>query len=457
MKFVIIGGCTASMTVASRLRRKDKNCEISVYEKQDYISFGACGLPYYISDEFKDVERMISRTPADFKKMNINIYTNSLVVNIDFEKQELTYKNFCGELNTDTYDQIFIGTGSTPKSLPKEWIQCENIFQLATKQDGVLIKKYLSQSQNIAVVGSGFIGLEVCDSLLQWHKNVTLIENDSRIVANAFEPEISEALFNYLESKKVKILLNTKVKKIEQTWDNRATEIIFNNNNPKLKIDAIIFAIGVKPSTDFLKKTKLNMTANGAIIVDEYGKTNIEGVWSCGDCSTVKNFLTQKDIYVPLATVARKFSKIVADNMLNQKKKFVGTLSTAIVKVLDFECARTGLSVKEAQNNDYDFEIITITDKDRTDYVSHQMPLFLKMIIDNKTRTIIGAQLYGYNQAVMRISSLVSLIWNKILIDEQLEQIDFPYSPPFSRPIDIVNIAISKFLKIIKKEITFND
>jgi NADPH-dependent 2,4-dienoyl-CoA reductase/sulfur reductase-like enzyme len=210
-----------------------------------------------------------------------------------------------------------------------------------------------------------------------------------------------------------------------------------------LAVDAIILCIGFRPNTCFLNG-KLNMLPNGAIIVDEMGQTNIPHVYALGDCASSKNVITHDDEYVPLATVAAKFAKVVAENIAGLKRRSYGSLKTTIIRVFENGFARTGLTESDAKLKGMTVQVVTIEDYDHANYVAGQQKLKLTIIYDVKNGVIVGAQMMGHRNAVLRINSLITLIWNKVKITEYVEQMDLPYSPPFAKTNDIILIALSK-------------
>lgn len=450
MKVILVGGSTASMTVAARLRRNQPEWEIVVYQKESYVSFGACGLPYYLGKHFDDYQRMLVRSIEDFEKANIQVHAETTVTKLDPETKTIHFEKRDGTKGIDHYDQLFVGVGAEPIMPKISGINAKNVFPFTRLEDAFGIQKVLPKAKKVAVVGSGFIGLETCEALGNLGYETILVEAQPRLMARVFDPEISGLIDEELRQNNVQVFNNDSLVEIITNKNNHATAIQLASGQT-ITVDAIIMAIGIRPATNFLRATELEMAKNGALIVDECGATNLKNIWSCGDCATSLNRISGENSYIALATVARKFAKVVATNMAGGKMRYAGNLQTAIIKVFDLECARTGLGEEEARKLNYDFKAIVIHDKDRTDYVKYQKPLTLKLLMDKKTSTLIGAQIVGYNSAVLRIDALIPLIWNQTRVDEDLEQLDLPYAPPFARPVDIINIALAKLATISQK------
>ncbi|AOG60237.1 NADH oxidase [Spiroplasma helicoides] len=442
MKVIIVGGSATGMGVAAKLKRNDPNAEVIVYQDKDYVSLGACGLPYFVSNNFDNKEMLIARTKEQFEQSGIVVKTNSRVSSIDFDSKTVYFND-----KQDTYEKLVIAIGAKPIIPNTSWKNLKNSFTITTLEDGIKLKEEMNKNPNIkkvAVIGAGFIGLEMTEALTEINKEVYLIEKEDRVSKKAFDKEFSELITTKLEEHNIIVKTSTELKEIVEV-DGLAKQLIFSNSE-KLEVDAIIFSIGFKPNTEIFTNTKLELFENGAIIVDNQGKTNIEDVYSAGDCATSKEFLTQKNIYSPLATVANKFAKVIADNLCGKNKVFVGSLRSAIFRCFDIGFARSGFTEEEAQDL-FKIKIVFIKDKDHTHYLKGQKDIYLKLILDTETNTIIGSQLCAQNSAMLRANTLATIIWSKINVDEALEQIDLVYAPPYSKTTDILHIALSKFLK----------
>ncbi|AHI52685.1 CoA-disulfide reductase [Spiroplasma culicicola] len=441
MKTIIIGGSATGMGVASRLKRNNPEAQIVVYQEKDYVSLGACGLPYFVSNNFDDKNMLIARTIEAFEKTGITIHNNTVVERIDFENKTIYFNQ-----GQDSYDELVIATGAKPFIPQIEGILLENIHTITTLEDGVILKDKFNNDQNInkiAIVGAGFIGLEMTEALKELNKEVYLIEMEERVSPKVFDKEISDLIEDKLKEHDVHLMLNSKVTKI--IGDSKVEKICIDDNQ-EIAVDAVIFAAGFKPNTDFIGDQILKLR-NGAILVDQKGKTNIDHVWSAGDCASSKDFITGEDIYSPLATVAAKFARVIADNISNKEAIFSGSIRSAIVRVFDLEIARTGISEVEAKQKAIDIKTVFIKDKDHTHYLKGQSDLYLKLIVDVKNNVIIGGQMVGKNKSVLRIDAIATMIWTKAPLNSVLEQVDLVYAPPFAKTTDIIHIAISTLLK----------
>ncbi|MCX8674716.1 CoA-disulfide reductase [Gilliamella sp. B3023] len=436
MKIIIIGAQAAGASAAAKAKRRDPNATICIYEKSDIVSFGACGLPYFIGNHFGDENEMISRTPEQFAKDGIEIKTLHEVIAIDPQLKKITIKdiknNNCFE---DDYDKLLIAVGATPIIPPLKNLQLENIFTLRDMYDGLAIKKALNQNSNVVVIGAGYIGLEITESLVKLNKNVKLIQLDDRVLTDAFDPELTEIIEENLKQH-CDLHLQEQVQGFE--GEQKVTHVI--TDKAKYPADIVIIATGVKPNSEVYKHLNIETLSNGAIVVDNYGQTNIADIYAAGDCVALHHRVSQSMTYIPLATGANKLGKIVGDNLAGGNNQFPGTLGTSALRVFDIEAGRTGLTEQQAIKAGIPYKTVVVKDKNHSNYVEGQTSVTAKLIYHAETRILLGGQIAGGSGAVLRTNSLATAIWANMKIDE-LAMMDFLYAPPFSRPWDILNIA----------------
>ncbi len=437
MKIIIIGGEAAGMSAAAKAKRINPTAEIIVYEASDVISFGACGLPYYIGDEFSDANLMAEFTPAQFAEKGIQVLTQHRVVNLNAQQQQLTVEHQ-GETHTVDYDRLMIATGAKEVLPPITGLEKQGVYSLRRMQDGINIKNALADPhcQNVTIIGSGFIGLEVAEAMIHQGKTVRLIERAPCLIPDAFDIEISQHIQPELE--RAGVIIHLKESVCEIIGDDRVTSI--KTDKDIYSTDLVICCTGVKPNTDFIADTGIDRLANGAIIIDQQGKTSLENVWSAGDCATIWHAQLQQPVYIPLATGANKMGRLVGENIAGKNLSYDGTLGTSCVKVLGLEAGRTGLSEREAQQANIDYRTVYISDKCHTNYCEGQSPLYIKLIYRSENKQLLGAQLIGNKGAVHRIDALAVAI-TLGATTEQLGMMDFAYAPPFARTWDIMNVA----------------
>lgn len=438
MRVVIIGAVAAGMSAAAKLKRMKPDYEVVVYEKTDIVSFGACGLPYYVGGFFNDSNMMIAREKSKFIESGIDLKTLMEVIDVDTNNKKLKIKDIqSGSVFEDNYDKLMIATGasSITPSFDKKF---QNVTTLKDMSDGIKLRELISkeENKNIVIIGAGFIGIETIEAAKKLNKNIHLIDRNNRILSKVFDEEITTLLEDELRNNNINLHLGENIQ--EYISEDKIEKIITDKD--EIEPDLVVVAIGVRPNTSFLKNTDIEMLPNGAIIVDEYGRTSVEDVYSAGDCATIKNILTNEDMYVPLATGANKLGRIVGENLGGINSSFPGSLASSCIKVLDMEAAATGITEEKAKSLNLNYKAKFVSGFNQTHYYPGREKLSIKLIYDANTKVILGGQVAGYKDAVQRANVIATAITTKMTTD-QLGMLDLCYAPPFATTWDILNIA----------------
>jgi NADPH-dependent 2,4-dienoyl-CoA reductase/sulfur reductase-like enzyme/rhodanese-related sulfurtransferase len=433
MRILVIGAVAAGTSAAAKARRNNDNAEIVIYEKDKDISYSGCGLPYYIGGEIEDIGELTPRDSLFFKKKyNIDVLTGYEVLNINSQIKELTIKNLhTQEVFADKYEKLIIATGAIPFVPPIKNIDSNNVFFLRNVQSARDIKNFIDmrKPQNAVVAGTGFIGFEMLENLMNDKINVTIIEKQSKITPN-LDGDMAEFLENALIKKNISILKNTSI--IEVLKD----KVILEDGR-KIKSDMVIMATGVKPNIYLAKEAGVVCGITGAIKVDNSMKTNVEDIYACGDCIETFSTITGKPVYRPLGSTANKTGRIAGDVVTGGSLRYKGNLSTGIFKLFDMTIANTGLSEREALEEGYEIEICHNIKPDKSSYF-HGKEMVIKAIADKKTEKILGVQIVGYEGVDKRIDVFATLITYNAKVDE-LFHLDLAYAPPFSTTKDPVH------------------
>jgi len=438
MKVIVIGGVAAGMSAASKIKRIDPNTEVIVYEKGPHLSYGACGLPYYVGGFNDDPNKLIARTQEKFTDMGISTYLYHEVIEVIPDEKRVMVKNHQnGEVFSDTYDKLMIGTGAAAIVPPIKGADKEGVYQLKTLEDGLALQKAAQgpEVKNIVIVGGGYIGIEVVDAFINLGKQVTCIEFEDRILT-AFDPEISKHGEDELIKQGVELKTSEKV--IEIKGNKKVDGVITNKG--EYKADLVILAVGVRPSTEFLKNTEIQMAKNGALVIDREMRTSISDIWAAGDCSLVYSRNMEENIYLPLGTVANKCGRIAGENIMGAHNKFIGALSSAALKVCDIEMGRTGMGETDAKRLWKNYKTVVVRAPNHPSYYPGRSLITIKLIYEADTKKILGAQAVGAEGAVMRVNMFAIAIQNNMTTDE-LGMTDLAYSPPFAGVWDAVHIA----------------
>jgi len=446
MKVLILGGNATGMSVASKLKRNNQNIEVQVIESTEVVSFGNCGLPYFIGGYFNDEDYMIAKDISKFKESGIKINLNTRVLMIDFIHKNVTVCTNKKDIEKIKYDKLVIATGSLP-ILPNKFTNIRNVFTLKTLLDAKNIMTQLEnlENQNISILGGGYIGVEMLDVLLEKYpdKKFYLIEGKKSILP-MLDEEMVEPIIKQLKSyKNLEIIVNEFVDSIVVDEENNIKSV--KTNQRSLKTDMMICSIGVNPNVDFLEKSvflneKIATLEKGAILINNKGETNLEDVYSGGDCASVFHKVLGKDVYIPLATTANKIGRMIADSICEKENNFEGTIGSSSLKVCGFEVAKAGISEQEAILNNIAYKKISFEDYNHTNYYPNQQKIYIKILFNPENFEILGAQMVGKDGVALRMHVFSLAIIKKISIKE-FGNMDFGYSPPFSRVYDILNIA----------------
>ncbi len=431
MRVIIIGAVAAGTSAATEIRRNDKNAEIIVYEKDKFISYAGCGMPFYISNEFSDFSGLVPRDAEFFKtKRNIDIFTEHEVLSIDPSHKNVTVKNInTGEILEDNYDKLIIATGATPKVPEIHGADRNNVFILRNINDMNDIKSFIEKEEpkKAVVIGSGFIGMEMCEGFKNLGMDVTIIARSS--LSKGIDKDMAAFIEKYLKEKGINVYTNTPTLEINEKG------VILGDGN-LVEADIVLLAAGIKPNVELAKSIGVELGVNEAIKVDKYMKTNINDVYSCGDCIEVFNAVTGRPMYRPLGSTANKTGTIAGSNIAGRKDEFMGVLGTGIYRIFDMTVGQTGLSEEEAKKQGFNV-VATIDEKvNKPEYLGGK-PIIIKAVADKDTGTFLGAQVIGYEGVDKRLDVLVTAITLKIK-PENLIHLDLSYSPPYSLPRDPV-------------------
>nr|WP_276939732.1 CoA-disulfide reductase [Helcococcus sueciensis] len=436
MNILIIGGIAAGASVAAKAKRTNPEANVTIIEKNDYLSFGACGLPYYLGGEFDNADRMYARSIEKTKEQGIEVLSRHEALSIDFDNKKVNIKNLENSEEFErVYDKLAICTGATPVVFG-EGSDSENVFTMVKEDDANRLKAKLDEIENIVVIGAGFIGLEVAEQLVSIGKNVTVVHRENDLLTNIFDDEISEMIKEKAIEHGIKFKFGNTYESFK-TDGNKAIAVI--TDKEEIPCDAAVMALGFRPNTSFIDDSRLEKIKNGAIIVDDYGRTSIEDVYSAGDCATVHNKFTN-NFYAALATYANKMGRLVGENIVSENQKsYIGALGSSSIKVGEYGATSTGLTEEKAKDLGLNYKATFIKAKNQTSYLKGQEDIFIKLIYDKETRVILGGQIFG-KKGIERITALVVAIHKEVTVDE-LGFMDFPYSPPFSPTWDPLNVA----------------
>ncbi len=432
MRIIIIGAVAAGTSAAAKARRNDETAEIVIYDKDSFISYSGCGMPYYIGDEVEEADLLTPRNPSFFKKKyNVDVRIMHEVCGIDPKRKSIIVKNLLTqEIAEDVYDKLIIATGASSVVPPIEGAINDFTFSLRTISDMNHIKEYLNQSkpQKAVVIGTGFVGLEVCESLMNLGIQVTLVERLSHLTP-ALDEDMAIHLEDHLKSKGIVVYKGVEVCKIEPG------KVILKDHR-EIEADFVLLSVGVKPNTQLAKEAGIELGSLGGILVNERMMTNIEDIYACGDCIELLHAVTNKSVYRPMGSTANKTGRIAGDVITGGNLSFRGILGTGIVRVLGKTVATTGLSEREATSEGYEVVVCHNIKPNRPEYMGGK-EMVIKGIADRQSGRLLGAQIIGEDGVDKRIDVFATAITFHAKV-EDLFHLDLAYAPPFSTTKDPV-------------------
>jgi NADPH-dependent 2,4-dienoyl-CoA reductase/sulfur reductase-like enzyme/rhodanese-related sulfurtransferase len=438
-KILIVGGVAGGASCAARMRRLDESAEIIMFEKGEYISFANCGLPYYIGDTIKDRENLIIQTPQKFKnRFNVDVRTNAEVISINPAEKTIAVRN--GESTyTERYDALVLSPGASPIRPPLRGIDSPIVFTLRTIPDTDQISSYVDtkQARRAVIIGGGFIGLEMAENLRHRGLEITLVEMLDQVFTPA-DKEMASILHQHLTMNGVRLILGDGVKEIMPTGVTKAEVLL--NSGERIPTELVIVSIGVKPDTEFVKKSSIAISDRDAIIVDEHMRTDKPDVYAVGDAVEVVDFVSAKKVHMPLAGPANRQGRIAADNIAGINTVYKNTQGTAICKIFDLTIAVTGINEKNAKRWEIPFLKSYTHGSSHASYYPNSFPLSIKILFEPKTGKLLGAQVIGKDGVDKRIDIFATALRHGLTVYD-LAELELAYAPPYGSAKDPVNIA----------------
>jgi len=436
-KVLIIGGVAGGASVAARVRRIDAAAEVIMFEKGPDVSFSNCSLPFYLSGIVDDSDKLIMMDPKRFKaQYDIEARVNSEVIKIKREAKKIVVKNLLtGEEYEEAYDKLVLSPGANailPRSI--EGITGTNVFSVRNVVDIKKLNSYIVDNEinDVAVVGGGFIGVEVAENLRLAGKNVSLIEALDQIMA-PFDYDMAQILHKEMLDKGVSLILSDGVKKITE-------DFVELQSGKQVPAKAVIMAIGVAPETSLAKDAGLNVGVTGAIQVDHNYLTNDKNIYAVGDAIEVYNKLTHKPSRLALAGPAQKQARAAADHMYGVPHNNNGVIGSSVVQIFDLGAACTGLSEKAAKAAGICCDFVYIIPGDKVGLMPNSNPMHFKLVYEYPTGKILGAQAIGKGNVDKRIDVIAAIITMGGTL-EDLKELELCYAPLFGTAKDVVNFA----------------
>lgn len=442
-RIVIVGGVASGPKVAARARRLMPGAEITIIERGRFISYAGCGMPFYIASQVKDFNQLFTtpygviRDEQFFARVKgVRVLTRTEARFIDRQKKEVVVTNLeTGESYALPYDKLVLATGSNPVIPPIPGLELKGVHRLNHPEDALKIVEDLEGVSEAVVIGAGLIGVEAVDALRKRKVFVSVVEIKDQVLPGVLDPELAALLAARLEEQGVELHLGEKVLRLEGDEEGRVSRVVTDRGT--LEAQLVIVAVGVRPNVELARAAGLEIGKTGAISVNEHLQTSDPDVYALGDCVENVHLISGDKVYIPLASTANRQGRVVGDNLAGIPSRFKGVLGTAVLKVLGFNIARTGLGEFQARERSYDVETVLNATRDRVHYYPGHDNLLIKLIVDRATRRLLGAQAMGGGEAVKRIDVAATVLYFGGTVDD-LASVDLGYAPPFSTPIDAV-------------------
>ena len=432
MRIVIIGAVAAGTSAAAKARRNTEDAQITVYEKDRFISYSGCGMPYFLGGEVAHAEELTPRDPAFFlSKYNVEIKTEHEVLAVSPGTKSLSVKNLrTGEFFTDVYDKLIFATGARAVTPPIPGRDLGHVFTLRNINDMLKIHAFLDEHKpkTAAIVGTGFIGLEMCENLRNLGVSVTLLEKLPQVTPG-LDPDMAVHVEEHLKSSGVAVYTGASIQEITEN-------AVLLADGTRIPSELTLLSTGVRPNVDLASDAGVRLGTSGAILVNDRMETNVADVSACGDCVEQFHVVTGKQVYRPLGSTANKMGRIAGDCITGGSLRYRGTLGTGIFRVLGLTVGQTGLSEREAREAGYDVVFCHNTKPDKPEYLGGK-EMTIKAVADRATGRLLGAQIVGESGVDKRIDVFATAITYGAKA-EDLFHLDLAYAPPFATTKDPV-------------------
>ncbi len=443
---VIIGGDAAGMSAASQIKRQRKDWDVKVFEKGKYVSYAACGMPYYIQGVVSHFNSLIEIKPETFiNDRGIDLKLNSEVTSINV-KENVVLVNLDGKNKEEKFDYLVIATGASP-NLGDFKIESNKVFTINNLYDTKKLEAFIEDNKpkSVAVIGGGFIAIEMLEAFKSKGMDTHLIHRRNSL-SKIFEKEVSDLILDEMKKKDIVLHLNEHIQEIKDS--SGKVEVVTENG--KLSFDFVLLAIGVVPNTDFLKDSGIKLGIREAVSVNEFLETNYSNIYSAGDCTETFSIVTNEKVYTPLALKANREGMLAGLNISGKREKFPGVCETAITKFFQLGIARTGITYERAEKIGIDAVKYDLINKTKARYYPTAEKMKSFVVIEKKSGKVLGVQLVGPLDAVKRIDVWSTAIYNNMTIDDVFN-LDLAYSPPFAPVWDPVILAARIGRRYVKK------
>lgn len=434
MKVVIVGGVAGGAGTAARLRRNEEKAEIIMLERGEYISYANCGLPYYVGGVITDKGALQLQTPQHFHdRFRVDVRTGSEVTAVNIEEKTVTVKHG-DEIYQESYDKLVLSPGAGPVRPPIPGMEENHVFTLRNIPDTYAIHDFVKEQKpaSCAVIGAGFIGLEMAENLAEQGIRVSVVEGAAHVMP-PIDMDMAHEVHNYIRARGIRLYLG-------QTCTAMDKDGVILSDKSRVEADMVILSIGVRPDTGFLKDSGIELGQRGEILVNEYMETSAEDVYALGDAVSVKHVVSGQKVLIPLASPANKQGRIVGDNLCGKRVPYKGSQGTSIMKFFGLTVAVTGEKEESLTAKGRAFGKVITTSASQAGYYPGGEMMTVKTLFEPDTGVILGAQIVGGKGVDKRIDDLANAVRFRLTAYD-LQEMELAYAPPFSSAKDPVNMA----------------
>ena len=450
-RVVIIGAVALGPKVACRLKRLQPDAEVTMIDQDEHISYGGCGMPYFISGDVSDVRELMStsfhmvRTPQffeDAKGVHVRARTRALEINRQ-AKQVRIQNLLSGEVEELPYDRLVLATGSRPNRLPIPGAELPAVMTLSNLRSAMAIKERIAKGEvgKAVIIGAGAIGCEMAEALSDlWGIETSVVEIADQVLPIILDAGLARMVQKQMEDKGVAVFLKETVKEIRPDGGDSALRIITSERS--LEADLVITAVGVRPNSELAKQAGLLVSPRGAIVVNRRLQTSDPDIYAGGDCIETMHLVTGKRAFFPQGSLANRQGRVIGTNLAGGFAAFNGVVGSFSIKIFDLAVASTGIPLTIALREGFDAVHALVIQADRAHFYPEHDLIYLQLIVDRKTRRILGAQGLAHNgdALVGRINTIAAMLPHGATVEE-LSNLEIAYSPPFASALDIVNAA----------------
>ena len=445
MKVVVIGCTHAGTAAIVNTAKLYKDAEITVYERNDNISFLSCGIALYVGGIVKDPEGLFYSSPEALNDLGVKTKMEHDVLDVDLVNKKIVVKDLkTGIEFEDVFDKLILTTGSWPIQPNIKGADLENILLSKNFYHSNTIIEKAKDAKRVVVVGAGYIGVELVEAFKQNGKKVVLIDAFDRVLSKYLDVELTDIAEEAFREEGILLALGESVQEF-QGVDGKVAKVITDKG--EYEADLVIMCIGFKPNTS-LVKGKVDMLANGAILVNKYMETSVKDIYAAGDSCAIFYNPTNEPGYIPLATNAIRMGTLVARNLVKETIPYMGTQGTSGIKISHWNISSTGLTLEAASKNGLEVTSVTAIDNYRPEFMPTSEEVRLKIVFEKKTRRLVGAQIISEVDLTQTMNTLSVCIQNKMTVDE-IAFVDFFFQPNYNKPWNIINLAGQMALDIV--------